>query len=109
VESIVALPISKAAAKVAIERSLERGEFALSPPNVPSSLWREAGREVAREADVSLEFRVDRKTDKCILRLNRGFPGDLHPYSPEAKDWAKNQPGWRADQRVWHDTSHVRC
>lgn len=103
------VPTVRKQASVLINQHFDRGEFALSPPNIPSQVWNEVAKNIAREANVSIETRVDRKTDQSMVRLNRGFPRGIAPFSPEGKVWANNHPGWRADQRLWVNTMHLGC
>lgn len=107
---VTALPISKAAAVRLVEAHFERGEFALSPPNTPSVLWREAATEIGHKYNVPIEVRTDPETDRAIVRANRGFPLGIQAYSEQAKEWMVNHPSWREDQRVWIEVhSRGRC
>lgn len=103
------IPAIRREAAMLINAHFDRGEFALSPPNIPSQIWAETARRIGRDEDVCVETRVDRKTDQAMVRMNRGFPRGIKPFSPEGKDWASEHPGWRADQRVWVDTMHLGC
>lgn len=103
------IPVLKQQARELIEDHFRRGEFALSPDHMPSTVWLGEAKKIADENDVILETRVDGKTDKALVRLNRGFPKDMIPYSPEAKAWAAERPGWVEDQHVWYDTHSRGC
>lgn len=105
---ITALPISKAAAVRLVRDDFEQGRFSLSPPNVPAVLWREAGRQIAREAHVDLEVRTDRNTGQVMMRANRGLPLSIKFLSDEHKQWAKDHPEWLATQHVFLETGHPR-
>lgn len=95
----VPVGLSKRDAMSLIAHHLERGEFALSPANVPSVLWRDAARSVALNAGVHLDRpRVDPETDQCLVRLNEGFPRRITPNTPEAHRWVASHPAWVADQ-----------
>ena len=103
------VPELRQIAKTLIDDAFEHGRFALSPPNVPSQIWKEISLEVANDAGVRAEVRVDPKTDQALTRLNRGFARGLTPFSEEAQAWSANIPGWRQDPRVWHDTQGRGC
>lgn len=101
---ISALPISKAAAVRLVEDDFQHGRFSLSPPNVPGSLWRDAGYQVAREAHVDLEVRTDRHTGQVMMRANHGLPLNISRWSDDDREWRRNHPEWVTEQKLWLDT-----
>lgn len=105
---ITALPISKAAAVRLVRDDFEHGRFSMSPPNVPGVLWREAAREITREAGVDLEIRTDRHNGQVLMRANHGLPLNIQRWSDEDRSWRVNHPGWVADQHAWLETSPTR-
>jgi hypothetical protein len=64
--------------------------------------WGELVDQVAHDLDARLDIKLDFKTGIGYARVNKGFPLEMQPYSPEAKEWARTQPVWTAQHSSWN-------
>lgn len=99
---------TKRQAKDLITEAFEAGELAISPDGFPAALWREAGRQVARDLKIVVQHRPAKVHghNVAILRGNKGFPPNI-PWESEAAQAFKNMhPEHRCEQRMWTLLGH---
>lgn len=78
------------------------GNVSIATGNVPSLEFVEVGRQLAEDLQVAFDSYIDVPSDTAIVRLNRGFPINMQPYSDEAKEFL-SQPGQLAIHTVWQN------
>lgn len=69
-------------------------------------VWGDLVRDLARDLETPLELKLNHETGIGFARANRGFPLEMHPYSDEAKAWAKTDPVWRQQHGDWTSLFH---
>ena len=99
-------PLTQAALMAARLQIIEDGYsglVSLSPRYISSEDYTTLAQQVADDFDVKIETHTDRQSGVAAIRLNRGFPLNIHPYSNHAKEWLAQDPSRQVDNQNWHN------
>ena len=78
------------------------GHVSIATGNISSLEFIEVGRQLAEDLGVAFDSYIDLKSDTAIVRLNRGIPLNIRPFSDEAKEFLA-RPGQLAIHQMWQN------